>query len=321
MKIFFLTIVLSLCSFSGSALPESELIKRAVESLSSCGNFIRADQSFVYTGFGFYHTGSNIQRQARPASVRLVDIQTLQEYQVVTEDSAVDVLTHNSSTYILTYSGIEEWDMSTRQRKAVYPTKNNDQQLADEQHPKGMALYKNKLIIAHGRLGVSFFNLSTKTASKILPLIFQGDLESVAQDVTVSGRYGYVVMDSYTLVNPQQKPPFRGIAVVDMENETVTKLLGDLPPGLSSVNADQKSLVASFYGNPIWKFSIDSILASNSTPPPTKRIFKFPKAGYPTGKAFMDEKYYYSCFWNVPAHSGFFKRGQIVMNRAQMILD
>ncbi|MBL7542436.1 MAG: hypothetical protein JNL11_01400 [Bdellovibrionaceae bacterium] len=304
-----------------SAQPDSERIKSAVEKLSSCGNFIRADQNYVYTGFGAYHTGSTSDRKAQPAEVRMIDIQTQHEYQVATLDSVVDILTHNDSTYVLTFSALEEWDMHTRQRKAVYSTLSLDQRLGDEQHARGMALYKNKLVIAHGRLGISFFDLSTKKASPPLELISQGPLESMAQDVTVSGNYAFVALDNYSVTGLHQKQAFRGLAVVDIENERIVKLVDDLPPGLDSISSDHQSLIASFYGNPIWKFSIHSILTSNKTPTPTKRVFKFPKAGHPNGKAFMDDKYYYSCFWELPTSGSYYKRGQIVLNRSQMMLD
>lgn len=321
MKTFSLFTILVLMTAPSFAASASDAMKQAVEQLSSCGNFLRADQQFIYTGFGSYWTGSQSSRSPQPSVLRFIDFNTFKENQVLANDSVIDVLTHQNKTYVLTYSGIEEWDMAARQRVATYHTNSTDGRYADEEHAQSFAVYQNKLVIAHGRLGVSIFDLNLKRVTLTIPLISQGSLESVARGVAVSGQHAFIVLDSYTLVSPTQKAPFRGIVVIDLKTETVIREIDGLPPGLDSVNADQKSLVLSFYGNPIWTYSIDSVLTAKNVKP-TLRIFKFPLEGTPKGKALMDDKYYYTCFSQMPGpgEGSYYKKTKLVMNRSQFML-
>lgn len=320
MKTYVLSLVFVLSASLTWAAPSSDAIKTAVEQLSGCGNFLRADQNFVYTGFGPYWTGS-AARRPQSATLRFIDITSLQENQIITNDSVVDVATYQNKTYVLTYSALEEWDMTTRQHQGSYLTHTTDGRYGDEEHAQSMALYQNKLVVAHGRLGVSIFDLNLKRVTKTIPLISQGSLESMAKGVAVSGQYAFVVLDSYTLVSRHQKPPFRGIVVIDLQTETVVREIDDLPPGLDSISADQNSLVLSFYGNPLWPYSVQTVLSAKKVQPKT-RVFKFPVAGTPTGKAMMDDKNYYTCFSKMPGpgEGSYFKKTKIVMNRAQLML-
>ena len=320
-SIVFALIVFELPTSVAIASPNSEAMKQAVEQLSGCGNFLRADNQYVYTGFGPYWTGSQSNRKPRPSVLRFMDYSNFKESHVMTDDAAIDLVTHQNKTYVLTYNGLEEWNMTTRQRQGTYQTNQTDNRYDDEQHPQAMALYQNNLVIAHGRLGVSIFDLNLKRPTKTIPLISQGSLESMAKGIAVSGQYAFVVLDSYTLVNANQKVPFRGIVVIDMQTESVIKEIGNLPPGLESITADQNSLVLSFYGMPLWRYSITSVLSSKNVQP-AARIFKFPLEGSPKNKAMMDDKYYFTCFSKIPGpgEGSYFKRIQLVMNRTQLML-
>lgn len=320
-SIVFALIVFNLPTSMAFAAPNSEAMKQAVEQLSGCGNFLRADNQFVYTGFGPYWTGSQSNRKPQPSVLRFMDYSTFKESQVMTDDAAIDLATHQNKTYVLTYNGLEEWTIATRQRQGIYQTNQTDNRYDDEQHAQAMALYQNKLVIAHGRLGVSIFDLNLKRVTKTIPLISQGSLESMAKGVAVSGQYAFVVLDSYTLVSAHQKVPFRGIVVIDMQTESVVKEIGDLPPGLDSIAADQNSLVLSFYGMPLWRYPITSVLSAKNAQP-AARVFKFPLEGSPKDKAMMDDKYYYTCFSKMPGpgEGSYYKRTKLVMNRAQLML-
>jgi hypothetical protein len=322
MNNFLVFLVFILVSGLGSNALASEKTKRAVDHLSRCGNFLRADETAVFTGFGPYWTGSLHNRTPRPSVLKWIKLDNLQEDQVATDDSVVDLVSHQGSTYVLTYSRLEQWDLASGQRQGLFHTHSTDGRFGDEEHAKAMALYQDKLIIAHGRLGISFFNLKSKQVTKTLKLISQGSLESMAQGVTVSGKYAFVVLDSYTLVPPTQKGAFRGIVVIDMETEQIAREIGDLPPGLDSIASDENSLVLSFYGKPLWKYAISDVLGAKKIQPKA-RVFKFSLDGSPKGKAFMDSKYYYSCFSQAPAagQGSYFTPTQIVINRQQFMLE
>ncbi len=315
-----LGVFISLGSFGSE---RSEKIKDAVEYLSGCSNFIKFDNDNVYTGFGTYWTSHVQPREPKPSIMRFVPIDKISEYQVTTNDSAIDVIKYNSLNYILTFSGIEEWNLNSFQRSNILQTHNLDRPLRDEEHPRGLAQYKNNLVIAHGRLGISIVDLTTKKVVKMLPVaVSQRPLESVVNEVTVSGKYAYAVVDSYTLVGPNDKPAFRGLVVIDLESQSIVTELDGLDPGASSITSDNNVAIVSFYGQPLWKYSLKS-LHSSALPQPLKRVWKFPIEGHPKGKASMDDKYYYTCYSHMPkpGEGPYFINGPTVLDRRILILD
>jgi hypothetical protein len=283
------------------ASPRSEKIKEAVESLSACGNFIRYDSENVYTGFGPYWTSSVKPREPKPSLMRFVPIDRITEYQVETLDSVVDVVKIGLATFVLTYAGIEEWNLSQFKRLGTYGTNSLSRRYQDEEHPRAFAQYKNKLVIAHGRLGVSFFDLTTKKVTRAFPVVLSHrPLESVVNGITVSGRYAFAALDSYSLVGAHDKPAFRGIVVIDLETESVVSELDGMDPAADSITSDANVAIVSFYGQPLWKYSVAGLSKASTLPAPLKRFWKFPIDGHQTGKASMDDKYYYTCFSRMP---------------------
>jgi hypothetical protein len=327
MKLILATLVAIAAGFvaqnKAEASPRSEKIKEAVEYLSACGNFVRYDDENVYTGFGTYWTSSVKPREAKASLLRFVPIDHVTEYQVNTLDSVVDVIKSDSSTFVLTFSGIEEWDLSQFKRISTYNTNILSRPFEDEEHPRAFAKYQDKLVIAHGRLGLSFFDLKTKKLTRAFPVaLSHRPLESVVNGITVSGKYAYAVLDSYSLVGDHDKPAFRGLVVIDMETESVVSELDGMDPGADSVASDNNVAVVSFYGQPLWKYSLGSLM-SQTLPSPLKRVWKFPVDGHPTGKAAMDDKYYYTCFSRMPkpGEGSNFINVPMVLDRRVLMLD
>ncbi len=315
-----LGVFISLGSYSSE---RSVKVKEAVEYLSGCSNFIKFDNDNVYTGFGTYWTSAVKPREPKPLMMRFVPIDKISEYQVTTNDSVIDVIKYNRLNYILTYSGIEEWNLNTFQRSNILRTHNLDRPLMDEEHPRGFAQYKNSLIIAHGRLGISIVDVTTEKVVKMLPIATaQRPLESVVNDITVSGKFAYAVVDSYTLVGPHDKPAFRGLVVIDLDSQTVVAELDGLDPGASNISSDNNVAIVSFYGQPLWKYSLKSLHGS-SLPQPLKRVWKFPIEGHPKGKASMDDKYYYTCYSRMPkpGEGPYFISMPAALDRRILILD
>ncbi len=308
---------------SAQAAPNSETIKKTLESFPTCGNFVRFDEKNVYTGFGPYWTSAAKPRVPSPAKIWVASLDGGTRTELATLDSAKDLFTDGDSTYVLTYSGIEEWNLKQKIRTALYATSNQSSPLGDEQHAQAFARYKDKVVIAHGRLGVSFFDLKSKSVTNQIPLAAnQRGLESMAQGVSISGKYAYVVLDSYTLVGDREKPAFRGIAVIDMDTETVVSELDGMDPGADSVVADGNRVIVSFYGQPLWKYSAQSLLA-RTLPQPLKRIWKFPVDGRGAGAAAVDDKYYYTCFSRLPlpGEGSYYKKVPMVLDRRVLMLD
>lgn len=308
---------------AGGATPNSEAVRKTFESFPTCGNFVRFDESNVYTGFGPYWTSAVTPRVPAPGKVWFTAIEGGKQSELLTLDSAIDLLTEQSRAFVLTYSGIEEWDLSRKIRTGVYSTTQSPTLLGDEEHAQAFARYKNKVVIAHGRRGVSFFDLATKTVTKEIRLAMQqGALESMSTGVSISGKYAYVVLDSYTLVGEREKPAFRGIAVIDMDRESVVSELDGMDPGADSVVADGDRVIVSFYGQPLWKYSAPQLLGAG-LPQPLKRIWKFPARGRGLGAASVDATYYYTCFSRMPGpgEGAYFKKVPMVLDRRAWGLD
>lgn len=309
-----------------SAAPDPETIKKTLEAQPTCGNFVRYDEQNLFLGFGPYKKGIEEPRSPIPAKLRIVPFSGAQGFDIATNDAAIDIVTDGAKAFVLTYSSIEEWDLPSRQRTAEFNTYVTNRTLRYKEHARSMARYKNKLIIAHGRLGVSFFDLGTKRVSNQFSLVkWQLPLESMATGVTIQGKLAYISMDNFSLVDPRQgKPPFRGIIIVDMESEKVVAELDGMDPGATSINADGASAIVSFGGIPIWVFAIDA-LKGQKIPAPEQRVWKFPLAGNPIGAATLDEKYYYTCFSKAPAHpgenGGWYRKVPLALDRRVLMLE
>jgi hypothetical protein len=121
--------------------------------------------------------------------------------------------------------------------------------------------------------------------------------------VTIYNDLAYVLMDNFTLGEYNGKIAFRGVIVIDMKTQTIVKQLEGIDPGADAIITDGKTLVISYGGIPIWKYSL-ATFGGSKMPPFSGTIYKFPIKGHPTGLPFMDEKYYYTCFSKPPAYKG-----------------
>lgn len=323
MKTQVLSLVVILLSSVTFAQPQSEKLKTTVESLSACGNFIRFDNEYVYTGFGNYWTSPARPRVPKASILAYVSLQDGVENQIETLDSVVDVIKIEKSTFVLTYSGIEEWDLELKTRLTTYNTNSFSRPYKDEEHPRAFARYKNKLVIAHGRLGISIFDLSSKKVTRTLAVATSHQpLESVVSGISVSGRYAVAVADSYSLVGPNDKPAFQGLVVVDLETETIVSELNGLEPA-DSIISDGKFAIVSLYGQPLKKYSISKLTTATKLPAPASHLFKFPFDGRQFGQASMDDRYYYTCFSKMPGpgEGPYSKKMPLVFDRRVLMLD
>ncbi|MGE3261931.1 MAG: hypothetical protein AB7K68_09145 [Bacteriovoracia bacterium] len=312
-------------AINAAAAPESELIKSTLEAQPSCGNFVRYDDQNLYLGFGSYRRGFEEPRNPIPGQMRVVPFDGSEAYNLATKDAAIDTATVDGTAYVLTYSSIEEWNLAKRERTAGYQTYAINGPLAYQQHAQAFARYKDKLIIAHGRLGVSFFNTSTKRLTNQYRLIQkQLPLESMATGVTVQGNLAYVVLDNFHLTQPGDGVKiFRGIVVINMDTEAVVAELGGMDPGADSIVSDAKKVIVSFGGVPIWKYGINS-LKGRAIPEPEIRVWRFPVNGHPVGAPMMDDKYYYSCFSKAPLpgeNGGYYRSVPMALDRRMLMLD
>lgn len=303
---------LHLESFQGTAQkPDSEQLKSTLESVPACYSLVRYDDANLYVG-DRDRTVLNVVPVGRQENA----------FQLKAADSVVDTLRDGNALYILTQSGIEEWNLNDHSRTATYKTYNNVGKFGSEQQPQSFARYDDKLVIAHGRLGVSFFDLSSKTITNQFSLDQdQRPLESEATGITVDGKNAYVSMSNYTIVDVGTQA-FRGIVKLDLEKEQIASKFNVLDPGADAVVNDGKSLLVSFGGDLIWKYALKDFSTAGHTPRVERRIYNFPDRGHPTGTPALDSKYYLSCYAQAPAHAGeHFKYVPKALDRKQIQLD
>jgi hypothetical protein len=294
--------------------PGSEMIKTTLEQQTGCENFVRYDDAHLFLGFGAY------RQKPTPGKVHVASLGSADGFDLETHDSAIDLVSDGQNAYILTNSALEKWDLTNKSRVAEYSTYTHSSSMAYEENPQGMARYQDQLIIAHGRLGVSFFDLKTERITNQFRLVQnQLPLESMATGVTVQGDYAYVVMDNFSLVPDGHKQAFRGIIVIDMRNDSVVAQMDGMDPGADAITSYGTTLVTSFTGMPLWKYALDGV---GGMPKLAKQISLFPIDGHPTGRAAMDDVYYYTCFSKAPeGQGGFYHRAPVALSRKQLQLD
>jgi hypothetical protein len=314
------TFTLSQGSFASNT---SETLKAILEAQPNCQNFVRYDEKNIYLGFGFYRNGVEEPRKPMPGYVRIAPLNGQAPFVIHTDDAAIDLVADQDTLFVLTYTAIEEWSLSQKKRLAEYETYAIAKPLAYMQHAQAMARVGDRLVIAHGRLGVSIFNIKSRHLENQFTLLdSQRPMESIATGVTVQGDQAYILMDSFTLNNPDEPAAFRGLIKLDIKSQSVVLQLDGLDPGADSISSDAHRLIVSFGGQPVWKYSLSN-MNTNKLPEPDIRIWNFSIKGNPTGAAALDEKYYYTCFSlpGTPATNGYHKLVPKALNRKALFLD
>lgn len=258
------------------------------EKLEACGRFVYQDRASLYVGFSYERGVTAIKKISRLTGESVEFHSGL----------IVDMVSNGNKAYLLKSNSLEEWDLSSLKKIKDYPSIHLGRDFRYQENAQGMDRYKNKIIVAHGRLGLSIFDINKKRLTRRINVLKdQLPLESVAKDVVVIGKYAYIVVDNFHLVRPPKKPPFRGVLIVDLESERVIRELDGMDPGVTWVNGDSQSLIVSFGGSTIWKYDLQSLHSlQNRLPEPIHRLWSYPLKGQPVGKALMDNRYYYTCF-------------------------
>ena len=297
-------------------------LKSVIEAQANCENFVRFDATNSYFGFGEYRNSLQEPRAKLPSHVTVAPLDGTAAYDLATLDSAVDITTVDSTAYVLTYSGLEQWDLTTQTRVGVFPTYTIDRDMKYKEHAVAMARSGNWLIIAQGRLGVSFFDVTTQKVTQNYRLVAtQSPLESMATGVTIQGHYAYVAVDNFNIDPKTNTPAFRGLVIIDMDTQKVAAQLPGIDPGVTSITSDSKTLIVDFGGIPLWKYDI-SRLGNQKLSEPAQRLWVFPQGASPVGHATMDATYYYTCVTLPPtSHAGHYTRRPMAVDRHALKMD
>jgi hypothetical protein len=282
-----------------------DLVRQILQTKGSCENFVRYDEQYLYMGFGPYKLGLEEPRSPIPSEILVTPLrEPSAEFALKTLDSVIESIRDGSDLWVLTYSGLEQWDLTTKKRKQVYQTYVKNEVLKYREHARGMARFLNLFVIAHGRLGVSIFDMDKKR------LVFQDRLlqsqqpiESQAMDVVVDVDKALILFDNFSLVDPSQKPGFRGIVVLDLKTNTVIMKSDGLPPGADSLAQFGDDLWISFMGYPIGLIRLPDLYNTKGS---MAVNVKFPniKLGHPMGKGVLLEKDYLTCYLKYSATPG-----------------
>jgi hypothetical protein len=286
------------------AAPRPDVLKQIINQQISCDNFLRYDDTYLYLG--------------QNTHVHVAALDGSKSFMLVTKDIAIDVVSDGNTAYVLTESALEQWDIAQAKLVASYPTYANTASFGPYEYPTALAKDQDTIIIAHGRLGVSLFDVKTKRIVNQFHLVpEQLPLESMATGVTAVNGRAYVTMDDYTLVNNGDPTPFRGIVVIDLATQSVLTDLGGMDPGSDAITNDGTSVIVSFMGQPIWRYTLDSLTGSK-LPEPAAKIWTFPADGRPSGRASADSTSYYSCFQYYSERGGSDIYKPVALDRKQL---
>jgi hypothetical protein len=294
--------ILFLVSFSiRAATPE--LIKATLEAQPSCANFVRLAEDKLVLGFGHYWPLGASERLHVPSPLRVIPLGSTSVLETQTLDSGIDALQWDDRLFVLTFEGLEERMASSLELLQVHPTQTEDRVLRYREHPTAMIRSGNHILISHGRLGVSVFDLETRSLVKRIPLLQSQMGESQAVGLTLAHGKLFVLMDSFTLPTPNNPPAFRGLIVLDPATLKVERELAGIDPGASEVIAVNDGLLISFLGMPLWKFRTQD-LQGTKLPRPRAITFSFGLPGHPTGRLLVDDTYIHGCFMKLPDAPG-----------------
>ncbi len=303
---------LQICAFTLSI--DEEDLKSIFETQGECGNAIRFDDDYAYIGFGAYRNSLDNPRKPIVGRVKLVSLVDSSQRNLRTRDSAIDFISYKGLLYILTYTSIEVWDLSNMEKVDEIETYSGVSPFYYKENPEAFTRYKNFIIVAHGRLGVSYINIDTRKIVHQERLIrSQAPMESMATGVQVIGDEVFISMDNFTLQSRTTgEVAFRGIVVADAHSFKVKRELAGLDPGSSDLMSFEDDLVVSFNGMPIWRY--DTKKMSGDELPHPFRMWKFPVRGHPKGKGVFTPKYFYTCYLKAPDRGGYYQNIPLVLN-------
>lgn len=288
---------------------------------NGCSNAVFMEGENLYIGFGNYLNHVGGVREPVPSHFDIIHVtKPDQRVSLATQDGVVGFQVVGTSLYVLTYSALEEWDLATFKRVATYPTYKIERDMKYKEHATGLVYFDGKLFLSHGRLGISVFDVASKSLVKQERLVpGQWPLESQAVDITRVGTKALIAMDNFSLVR-EGAPPFRGFVVYDLPTMSVDREVPGLDPGATSIVSDGRRAVIGFDG-PIWKFDVATILSSAKAAP-MQLVWKYPLQGHPIGKPFMTSRYLFTCFLKAPSRPGEpFKKVPEVLLRKDLKLD
>ncbi len=296
-----LSLALAILPLSGLAA-NPETVKAALAAETACANFVAVEDEKLILGFGAYWRFSQGPYHVPvPSPLVVMDLTGRSERKVVqTGAASMDALVWDGKLFVLTYEGLEERALPSLELIALHATHGENRPLLFKEHARGMAIHGERLYFAHGKLGMTVFDLPTRRFVARVPLLQrQLPLISVATDVLVREGAVWVLMDTHSMTRPDQRPAFSGLVVVDAATLEVRRELAGIDPGADALASDGEKLMVSYMGYPVWHFRWAEL--GGNRLPRHRYTTNFGRPGHPTGRPYVDSTYYHSCFWTAPA--------------------
>ena len=144
-----------------------------------------------------------------PIPFKIENFETGENLELELDDSSTAAKIDKGHLFVLTYDGVEKWDLENKQRVDKWKTSQFEQaKLRYKEHPTDMEIYKDRIYLSHGRLGMTVLDATTGELLKMInPLGDQAPHESQA---TAIGRVGSKIImtwDNFTL-SRQEKASF-----------------------------------------------------------------------------------------------------------------
>lgn len=160
-----------------------------------------------------------------------------------------DLLIVDETLYVLRNDRIEEWDLTSGERRYETSTLPETSWIPSGGEARGMARWGDQIIIAHGRMGFSVYSMTDhKAVATELLLQDQQPLESEITGVVVDGNEAIFVASSYSLTGDRSKPAFRGFVLWDLSNHLEKHRTIGLDPGSRGLLLRNNLLVVDFGG-------------------------------------------------------------------------
>ena len=298
------------------AQPAPTKKEAAFSALKRCTGPVFFSENYLFSGYGTYltfaatTTDASTKRPPTPGYFDRVELANPEKtVRTQTTDGVLDFAVDGRSLFVLTYTAIEEWDAVTLKPLATYPTYHYDNDFKYKQNPSSWTRVGDKLVIAHGRLGYSVFNLKTKSLETQAMFAIRYNIVNrpapvESQAVAVAPYKGSQViflMDNFS--RSDDKPALRGFLLFDLNQHEILKEIPDLDPGAESLLNLKGTLSIGFPGFLVKVPAVDFPDHVNFEEM-ANRTWSFPAKGTPIGRPTFDEKNIYTCFRKAPEKPG-----------------
>jgi hypothetical protein len=166
--------------------------------------------------------------------------------------------------------------------------------LLPQEMPRSITRVGQRILIAHGTLGVNIFDLGSLHIGSSIDINRGQKIKGMAQDLMVQDDDILVLVDNYQMNPLKPSQEFRGILKLDLNANAIVEKFGGLDPGATAAALLADTMLVSFSGMPIWKlqlpFSIASPLSTVAHP-----VTDFGIDGHSVGHLSIDNQFVWTC--------------------------